>query len=48
MELATLWLRLVKIGGWVRQQATNVSLHLAAVHPGQPLWALLATAWSSI
>jgi len=48
MELATLRLRLVKIGGWVRQQAPRVSLHLAAAHPGQSLWALLAAAWHAI
>ncbi len=34
MELPTLRLRLVKIGGWVRQQVSRVSLHLAAAHPG--------------
>ena len=48
MELATLRLRLVKIGGWVRQQVTSVSLHLAIAHPGQPLWTLLAAVWHAI
>ena len=33
---------LVKIGGGVRQQVSRVSLHLAAAHPGQSLWVLLA------
>lgn len=35
-------LRLIKIGGWVRKLATVVRLHLAASHPGRPLWDLLA------
>jgi hypothetical protein len=48
MRLETVRLRLVKIGGWVRQQATQVSVHLAAAHPGQPLWAILAATWPAI
>jgi len=43
MQLDTLRLRLVKIGGWVRERADVVRLHLASSHPGQPLWHLLAT-----
>lgn len=42
MQLDTLRLRLVKIGGWVRELTTRVRLHLASSHPGQPLWELLA------
>jgi DDE family transposase len=42
MQLDTLRLRLIKIGGWVCQLATRVRLHLAASHPGEPLWHLLA------
>ncbi len=42
MQLDTLRLRLLKIGGWVRELATVVRLHLAASHPGRPLWHLLA------
>ena len=42
IQLDTLRLRLLKIGGWVRELATVVRLHLAASHPGQPLWTLLA------
>jgi hypothetical protein len=42
MQLDTLRLRLLKIGGWVRELATVVRLHLAASHPGRPLWDLLA------
>jgi hypothetical protein len=43
MHLDTLRLRLVKIGGWVRELTDRVRLHLASSHPGQPLWELLAT-----
>jgi hypothetical protein len=42
IQLDTLRLRLLKIGGWVRELATVVRLHLAASHPGRPLWDLLA------
>ncbi len=42
IQLDTLRLRLVKIGGWVRELADRVRLHLASSHPGQPLWELLA------
>lgn len=46
MQLDTLRLRLVKIGGWlrehVREQAQTLSLHLASSHPGESLWHLLA------
>jgi hypothetical protein len=41
--LETLRLRLIKIGGRVRQFASHVHLRLAASHPGEPLWYLLAT-----
>ncbi len=41
MQLDTLRLRLVKIGGRVRQLLTKVSLHLASGHPGQQLWQTL-------
>jgi hypothetical protein len=43
LQLATLRLRLLKIGGWVRQRLETISLHLASSHPGEPLWHLLAT-----
>lgn len=43
MQLDTLRLRLIKIGGWVRQLLTQIRLHLAESHPGRPLWHLLAT-----
>jgi len=43
LELQTLRLRLLKIGGRVRQLLTRVRLQLASSHPGEPLWHLLAT-----
>jgi hypothetical protein len=42
LQLDTLRLRLLKIGGRVRELATRVRLHLASSHPSQPLWELLA------
>jgi hypothetical protein len=41
-QLDTLRLRLLKIAGWVRQLPDRVRLQLAASHPGEPLWRLLA------
>ena len=43
LQLDTLRLRLLKIGGRVRDLCTHVRLHLASGHPGQTLWSLLAT-----
>jgi hypothetical protein len=43
MQLDTLRLGLIKIGGWVRQHPGGVRLHLASSHPGEPLWHLLAS-----
>jgi len=45
MTLETVRLRVVKIGGRVREWAEVVKLHLATSHPGQPLWQLLAAAF---
>jgi hypothetical protein len=42
MQLDTLRVRLIKIGGWVREQTQTLTLHLASSHPGEPLWHLLA------
>lgn len=42
LHLDTLRLRLLKIGGRVRQLLTHVRLHRATSHPGEPLWLLLA------
>ena len=44
MQLDTLRLRLVKIGGRVRELLTKVRLNLASGHPGQHLWEALTTA----
>jgi Transposase DDE domain group 1 len=41
LQLSTLRLRLIKIGGWVRERVRGVTLHLASSHPGEPLWQLL-------
>lgn len=42
LQLDTLRLRLVKIGGWVRERLDGLQLHLASSHPSEPLWRLLA------
>jgi hypothetical protein len=41
MQLDTLRLSLIKIGGRVRELLTKVRLHLASGHPGQRLWDIL-------
>jgi hypothetical protein len=43
LQLDTLRLRLLKIGARVRQWTAHVRLYLASSHPGQLLWALLAS-----
>jgi len=43
MPLATLRLRLIKIGGWVRERRDRVRLRLASSHPSEPWWRALAT-----
>jgi Transposase DDE domain group 1 len=43
MQLDTLRLWLIKIGGWLRFHQQQIRLHLAASHPGEPLWHLLAS-----
>ncbi|HEV2456932.1 MAG TPA: IS1380 family transposase [Ktedonobacterales bacterium] len=42
MQLDTLRLRVIKIGGWVREHLQALHLHLASSHPGEPFWHLLA------
>jgi hypothetical protein len=42
MQLDTLRLYLIKIGGRVRELLTRVKLHLASAHPGQRLWQALS------
>ena len=48
LQLDTLCLRVIKIGGWVREvtgfSLPDVCLHLSSHHPGQALWLLLARA----
>lgn len=43
MQLDTLRLRLLKVGGWVRELVTRVRLHLASSHPNEDCWRRLAT-----
>jgi Transposase DDE domain group 1 len=43
MTLDTLRLRLIKIGGWVRERLTRVRLRLATSHPNEAWWRALAT-----
>jgi Transposase DDE domain group 1 len=43
MQLDSLRLWLLKIGGWVRRTVEGIRLHLAASHPGEPLWQVLAS-----
>lgn len=44
LQLDTLRLRLIKIGGRVRELARCVKLHLASSHPSQHLWAAITPA----
>jgi Transposase DDE domain group 1 len=48
MQLDSLRLRLIKIGGRVRELLTKVRLHLASGHPGQALWHALAGAFGAV
>ena len=41
-QFDTLRLRLLKIGGWVRERVDRVQLVLASSHPSEPLWLALA------
>lgn len=45
MQLDTLQLYLIKIGGRVRELQTKIRLHLASGHPGQGLWHALSGAF---
>jgi hypothetical protein len=46
VQLDTLRLRLLKIGGRIRELPGRIRLHLASSHPGEPLWFTLAQARS--
>lgn len=48
MQLDTLRLSLIKIGGRVREYLTKVRLHLASGHPGQRSWYALSRAFGSV
>lgn len=48
MQLDTLRLVLIKIGGRVRELATKVRMHLASGHPGQSLWHALSLAFGGV
>ena len=43
MTLGTLRLRLLKVGGWVRERRDRVRLRLASSHPSETWWRALAT-----
>ena len=48
MQFDSLRLRLIKIGGRVRELLTKVRLHLASGHPGQALWHALSGAFGGV
>jgi hypothetical protein len=48
MQLDTLRLTLIKIGGRVRELLTKVRLHLAWGHPGQSSWHALSRTFGSV
>lgn len=48
MQLDTLRLRLVKVGGRVRELRTKIRVHLASGHPGQGLWRTLSLAFGGV
>jgi hypothetical protein len=48
MQLDTLRLYLIKIGGRVRELMTKIRLHLASGHPGQHLWSALSLAFGGV
>lgn len=48
MQLDTLRLRVIKIGGRVRESLRKVRLHLASGHPGQRLWQALSRAQEGV
>ena len=48
MQLDTLRLRLLKIGGRVRELMRKVRLHLASGHPGEGLWHVLSEAFVGV
>ena len=48
MQMDTLRLSVIKIGGRVRELFTKIRLHLASGHPGQSSWHALSTAFGGV
>ncbi len=48
MQLDTLQLVLIKVGGRVRELMTKIRMHLAYGHPGQSSWHALSLAFGSV
>jgi hypothetical protein len=48
MQLDTLRLVLIKVGGRVRELMTKIRMHLAYGHPGQSWWNALSLAFGSV
>ena len=48
MQLDTLRLLLIKVGGRVRELLRKVRMHLATGHPGQSSWHALSLAFGSV
>lgn len=48
MQLDTLRLRLIKVGGRIRELRTKIRMHLASGHPGQRLWHTLYLAFGGV
>jgi Transposase DDE domain group 1 len=48
MQLDTLRLLLIKVGGRVRELLTKVRMHLASGHPGQSSWHALSVVFGSV
>lgn len=48
MQLDTLRLLLIKVGGRVRELMTKVRMHLASGHPGQHLWRTLSLVFGAV
>lgn len=48
MQLDTLRLLLIKVGGRVRELLRKVCMHLASGHPGQSSWHILSLAFGSV
>ncbi len=47
-QVATLRLRLLKIGGWLESSVRRIVIHLAAAHPWARQWQQAARAWGAV